>query len=52
MHRGVEHCPIAAGEVHAVLIEPFGVVNTGDAGGTLTAPYDNFLAPDEPVTPR
>lgn len=30
--RGVEHCPIAHGEVHAVLIEPVGVVNTGDAG--------------------
>ncbi|MDQ6936820.1 MAG: cupin domain-containing protein [Actinomycetota bacterium] len=29
--RGVEHRPRAAGEVHAVLIEPSGVVNTGDA---------------------
>lgn len=36
--RGVEHCPHAAGEVHALLIEPAGVVNTGDAGGPLTAP--------------
>jgi len=35
--RGIEHCPIADGEVHAVLIEPVGVVNTGDAGGALTA---------------
>ncbi|HET6918154.1 MAG TPA: cupin domain-containing protein [Jiangellaceae bacterium] len=35
--RGAEHCPIAAGEVHAVLIEPIGVVNTGSAGGPLTA---------------
>ena len=35
--RGVEHCPIAAGEVHAMLIEPAGVVNTGKAGGALTA---------------
>ncbi len=43
--RGVEHCPIAAdGEVHAVLIEPTGVVNTGDAGGPLTASYDDSLA--------
>ena len=42
--RGVEHCPIAAGEVHAMLIEPVGVVNTGDAGGPLTAPYDDSLA--------
>ena len=49
--RGVEHCPIAAGEVHAVLIEPVGVVNTGDAGGSLTAPYDDSLAPGGPITP-
>jgi mannose-6-phosphate isomerase-like protein (cupin superfamily) len=41
--RGVEHCPIADGEVHAVLIEPVGVVNTGDAGGALTAAYDDSL---------
>ena len=50
--RGVEHCPVADGEVHAVLIEPAGVVNTGDAGGALTAPYDDSLAPGGPVTPR
>jgi mannose-6-phosphate isomerase-like protein (cupin superfamily) len=42
--RGVEHCPVAAGEVHAVLIEPAGVVNTGNAGGPLTAGYDDSLA--------
>jgi mannose-6-phosphate isomerase-like protein (cupin superfamily) len=42
--RGVEHCPIAEGEVHAMLIEPVGVVNTGDAGGSLTATYDDSLA--------
>jgi mannose-6-phosphate isomerase-like protein (cupin superfamily) len=42
--RGVEHCPVAEGEVHAVLIEPAGVVNTGDAGGPLTARYDDSLA--------
>ena len=41
--RGVEHCPIAEGEVSAVLIEPAGVVNTGDAGGALTATYDDTL---------
>jgi mannose-6-phosphate isomerase-like protein (cupin superfamily) len=41
--RGIEHCPIADGEVHAVLIEPIGVVNTGDAGGALTATYDDSL---------
>ena len=42
--RGVEHCPIADGEVQAVLIEPVGVVNTGSAGGPLTAAYDDSLA--------
>ena len=42
--RGVEHCPIAEGEVHAMLIEPAGVVNTGDAGGRLTAGYDDTLS--------
>jgi len=41
--RGVEHCPIAEGEVSAVLIEPTGVVNTGGAGGDLTAAYDGSL---------
>ena len=35
--RGVEHCPVADEEVHVLLIEPRGVVNTGDAGGALTA---------------
>jgi mannose-6-phosphate isomerase-like protein (cupin superfamily) len=41
--RGVEHCPRALGEVSAVLIEPAGVVNTGDAGGPQTATYDDGL---------
>lgn len=35
--RGVEHCPKTHEEVHAVLFEPKGTVNTGDAGGSLTA---------------
>lgn len=41
--RGVEHCPVADEETHALLLEPRGVVNTGDAGGELTAPYDASL---------
>lgn len=41
--KGAEHCPIADGEVHALLIEPVGVVNTGDAGGPRTADYDDSL---------
>ena len=35
--RGVEHCPEAADEALVMLIEPAGTVNTGDAGGDLTA---------------
>ncbi len=42
--KGVEHRPACAGEVAAVLIEPAGVVNTGTAGGPLTASYDDSLA--------
>lgn len=34
--RGVEHCPRADSEVRAMLLEPAGVVNTGDAGGPYT----------------
>ena len=34
--RGVEHCPKAEQEVHVMLFEPAGVVNTGDAGGERT----------------
>jgi mannose-6-phosphate isomerase-like protein (cupin superfamily) len=36
--RGVEHCPRADEDTHILLIEPRGTVNTGDAGGPLTAP--------------
>jgi mannose-6-phosphate isomerase-like protein (cupin superfamily) len=35
--RGVEHCPKADEETHVLLIEPKETVNTGDAGGNLTA---------------
>jgi len=35
--RGVEHCPRADEEAAVLLIEPAGTVNTGDAGGPLTA---------------
>jgi mannose-6-phosphate isomerase-like protein (cupin superfamily) len=42
--RGVEHCPVTTGEIRAMLIEPRGVVNTGTAGGPLTAEPDGSLA--------
>ena len=35
--RGIEHCPRADEEAAILLIEPVGTVNTGDAGGPLTA---------------
>ena len=38
--RGVEHRPVANGEVHAMLIEPAGVINTGTTG---TAHHDERL---------
>jgi mannose-6-phosphate isomerase-like protein (cupin superfamily) len=41
--KGVEHCPFAREECHVLLIEPAGVVNTGDAGGELTAAGDEWI---------
>jgi len=38
--KGVEHITRARRECHAMLVEPRGVVNTGDSGGTLTARND------------
>jgi mannose-6-phosphate isomerase-like protein (cupin superfamily) len=35
--RGVEHCPRADEEAWVLVIEPEQTVNTGDAGGPLTA---------------
>lgn len=38
--RGVEHQPVADGEVHVLLFEPAGTLNTGDVrdGRTVEAP--------------
>lgn len=41
--KGVEHKPIAPGECRIMLIEPHGVVNTGGAGGELTADNDIWV---------
>jgi mannose-6-phosphate isomerase-like protein (cupin superfamily) len=40
--RGVEHCPRADQEAAALLIEPRGVINTGQAGGPLTATVETL----------
>jgi len=36
--KGVEHKPFAVHECSLLLVEPAGTINTGNAGGTLTAP--------------
>ena len=41
--RGVEHKPVAEQECQILLIEPAGVLNTGDAGGEMTAENDIWL---------
>ena len=41
--RGEEHRPFADEECKVLLVEPKGVVNTGDAGGELTADNDVWI---------
>jgi mannose-6-phosphate isomerase-like protein (cupin superfamily) len=41
--RGLEHVTRAAKECHVLVIEPRGVINTGDAGGPLTAKSDVWV---------
>ena len=41
--RGVNHRPSSEDEYHILLVEPSGVVNTGDAGRDLTAPNDAWI---------
>jgi len=41
--KGTEHRPFAETECHALLIEPRGVVNTGDVGGELKAENDIWV---------
>ncbi len=41
--RGVEHRPSAENEARVLLIEPRGVLNTGEAGGELTAENDVWI---------
>ena len=41
--KGVEHVTRASRECHALIIEPRGVINTGDAGGRLTAKNDVWV---------
>jgi mannose-6-phosphate isomerase-like protein (cupin superfamily) len=41
--KGVEHKPYAESEVKLLLIEPRGVLNTGDEGGERTAANDVWI---------
>ena len=41
--KGTEHKPYAENEVKLLLIEPRGVLNTGDAGGQRTAQPDVWI---------
>ncbi len=41
--KGVEHRPVAKKECKMMLIEPKGVVNTGDMCGQLTAENDAWI---------
>jgi len=41
--KGVEHKPYAAAEVKMLLIEPRGVLNTGDTQGERTAGNDVWI---------
>lgn len=41
--KGVEHKPHAKTECKIMLVEPKGVVNTGEAGGELTAANDVWV---------
>ncbi len=40
--RGVEHRPVADNEVSVMLFEPASTVNTGSAGGALTAELERI----------
>ena len=41
--RGVRHRPRAEAECRVMLVEPKGVVNTGEADSELTAPNDEWV---------
>ena len=41
--KGVEHKPCAINECKILVVEPRGVINTGDAGGELTITEDVWV---------
>lgn len=43
VRKGAEHKPFAEQECHVLLVEPRGVVNTGETGGKLQAENDLWV---------
>jgi mannose-6-phosphate isomerase-like protein (cupin superfamily) len=43
VRKGVEHKPAAINECHVLVVEPSGVVNTGDVGGQCNAKNDVWV---------
>jgi mannose-6-phosphate isomerase-like protein (cupin superfamily) len=41
--KGVKHKPLAKDQCKILLVEPAGTVNTGDAGGELTAKDEEWI---------
>ncbi len=41
--KGKEHRPCADKECKILLVEPRGVINTGETGGAFTAPNDSWI---------
>jgi mannose-6-phosphate isomerase-like protein (cupin superfamily) len=41
--KGEKHRPFAENECKIMLVEPVGIINTGDVVGDLTAPNDNWI---------
>ena len=41
--KGVDHKPFAEKECQVMLVEPKGVLNTGNVKGDLTAPNDEWI---------
>ena len=41
--KGVKHKPYAKDEANIMLVEPSGVINTGDQLDDLTAPNDQWI---------
>ena len=43
IEKGVKHKPFASEECKVLVVEPRGIVNTGNAGGSLTAKNDVWI---------